>query len=160
MNNLQPHQFKDLTGEVWTISIDVGLYLELSSKHGINLSEVFSQDSSWLQDLAGQENALKLIEVLTLCTDRERESRGLSLEDFHARLDGDVLGHMARCFAEAAVVFLPAHKREAMRMIIKAVYTGMESAGAKVAKKAEEEMPKILDELSEAMDQKINDLLE
>ncbi len=152
---IQAHQFKDTADNLWTLAINIGLYMDIKSETGIDISEIFEQENNWLAQLAHRDNAMQLISILTLCTNKEREKRGLSVDDFYGNVDGDVIEAAAKAFLEAAVLFLPAHKRQAMKVVIQGVYQGLTKAGETIATEADQQMETMLEEMDQAVEESL-----
>jgi len=118
-------QFKDTKGNIWTLDINIGQYLEVKNKFDIDLSEAFSNDNNWIAAIAAHENITVLLGIIDILTAKERESRDITLDQMYEGIDGDVVEHATEAFIEAVVNFLPAHKRKAMRIIVDSVKVGM-----------------------------------
>ena len=155
---MQPTQFKDAEGDIWTLSINIKSYLTIKQKFGIDISDVFSTSNNWLAQLAAQDDLMQLLGILVEITSVTREKKGLSEDDFYARLDGESIEAATDAFIQAVVLFLPAHKRTAMETVLEAVEMGMKKTEEtlkaskatlveKVSKAMDEEAKKAMDDL-------------
>ncbi len=132
---MQATQFKCNQGHVWTLDINIGHYLKFKTLFDIDLAETFSQENSWLAKLAAHENIEILLGMLDSLTEVERDKRAMSLDDMYLGLNGDVIAAATDSLVEAVVVFLPAHKQKALRIIVDSVRVGM----ARTVKHVEEQ---------------------
>ncbi len=148
---MEATQFKDSKGEIWTLDINVGHYLKIKSKFGIDISESFSQENNWLAKLAAHENIEILLGVLDLLTSEEREERGLTLDQMYEGMNGDVIADSTQALVEATVLFLPAHKQKAMRIVVDSVKVGMERTVKHIEEKAVEVLEKVEEEVDKAI---------
>jgi hypothetical protein len=45
---MEATQFKDSKGQIWNININIGHYLAMKSKLGIDITESFESEGSWM----------------------------------------------------------------------------------------------------------------
>lgn len=147
-------QFEDSKGNVWTLDINVGHYLAIKSKFNIDISESFSETNNWLAKLAAHENIEILLGIIDLLTKEERESRDITLDQMYEGMNGDVIAKATNALVEATVLFLPAHKQKAMRIIVDSVTMGME----RTIQHVEKNEKKLLDQMMKEVDKKIEEL--
>jgi len=99
---------------------------------------------------------MQLLGILVEITSVTREKKGLSEDDFYARLDGESIEAATDAFIQAVVLFLPAHKRTAMETVLEAVEMGI--------KKTEETLKAskatLVEKVSEAMDKEAKKAME
>ena len=157
---MQATQFKDVKGDVWTLSINIKTYLTIKQKFGIDISDVFSKNNNWLAQLAAQDDLMNLIGILLEITKATRDEKAITEDAFYELLDGDTIEAATSAFIEAVVLFLPAHKQTAMRTVMAAVQLGIEKTQEtmeaskdrlveKVSQTMNEEAAKVLKELTE-----------
>lgn len=125
---MEATQFKDSKGLIWTININIGHYLAMKSKLGIDITESFEVEGNWMTKLASHENIEVLLSMIDILLESERQSRELTLDQMYEGFDGEVIASATNALIEGIVVFLPAHKRKALRLIVDSVEVGMERA--------------------------------
>ncbi len=125
---MEATQFKDSKGLVWTININIGHYLAMKSKLGIDITESFESEGSWMSKLASHENIELLLGMIDILLESERQSRDLTLDQMYEGMNGDVIADATTALIEAVVLFSPAHKQKALRLIVDSVNVGMERA--------------------------------
>ncbi|MBU63432.1 MAG: hypothetical protein CMI26_13125 [Opitutae bacterium] len=125
---MEATQFKDSKGNIWTLAINIGHYLAMKSKLGIDITESFNSDDNWMTKLASHDNIEILLSMIDIILDSERESRGMTLDQMYEGFDGEVVAEATSALIEGIVLFLPAHKRKALRLIVDSVNVGMERA--------------------------------
>tara|TARA_R100001463_G_scaffold96145_6_gene150678 strand:+ start:1788 stop:2258 length:471 start_codon:yes stop_codon:yes gene_type:complete len=125
---MEATQFKDSKGNLWTLSINIGHYLAMKSKLGIDITESFNSDDNWMTKLASHDNIEILLSMIDIILDSEREARGMTLDQMYEGFDGEVVAEATSALIEGIVLFLPAHKRKALRLIVDSVNVGMERA--------------------------------
>ena len=130
------HQYKDTKGQIWTLCINIGHYMALKTKLGIDISESFDNDNNWMAKVAAHENLPLLLEMIDILTAGERESRELSLDQMYEGIDGNVVADATEAMIEAVVLFLPAHKQKALRLIVDSVKVGMDRAMIRIEKES------------------------
>ena len=148
---MEKHQFKDLNGNVWSIKITVKEYMAIKDECGIDLGRIFEQDSDWIQDIISQEDIVKFMSLIGICTDPQREKLDMSMEDFYAGLGGDVLEQAAVALIEGIVNFTPAHKREPLRRMVATSNRALEKVSEKVLEAMDET------KMDEMIDKALND---
>ncbi len=134
---MEATQFKDSKGLVWTININIGHYLALKSQLGIDISESFEAEGNWMTRLAAHENIEVLLGMIDILLETERKSRDLTLDQMYEGMDGNVIADATSALIEGIVLFLPAHRRKALRLIVDSVEVGMERAMVVMEKEAE-----------------------
>ncbi len=122
------HQYKDTKGQVWTLNVNIGDYLKLKNTLNIDIAESFDNDNNWMAMIAAHENLSLLLSMIDILTAGERDTRGLTLDQMYEGIDGDVVADATEAMIEAVVLFLPAHKRKALRLVVDSVKVGMEKA--------------------------------
>ncbi len=135
---MEATQFKDSKGQIWTININIGHYLALKSKLGIDISESFDSEANWMTRLAAHENIEVLLNMIDILLESERLSRELSLDQMYEGMNGEVVADATNALIEAIVLFSPAHKQKALRLIVDSVNVGMERVVAMVEKEEKE----------------------
>ena len=157
---MEATQFKDVNGDVWTLSINIKTYLTIKQKFGIDISDVFSKNNNWLAQLAAQDDLMSLVGILLEVTKATRLEKGISEDTFYECLDGESIEAATSAFIEAVVLFLPAHKQTAMKTVMEAVQMGMEKTQEtleaskdrlveKVSRTMNEEAAKVLKSLND-----------
>jgi hypothetical protein len=149
------HQFKDTKGQLWTLNVNIGHYMALKNQLGIDISESFDTESNWMAKLASYENLPLLLEVIDILTAGERSSREITLDQMYEGIDGDVVADATEALIEAVVLFLPAHKQKALRLIVDSVKVGMDRALIKM----ESEAQKAMKALPAQMDAKLEEMM-
>ena len=149
-------QFKDTEGRVWTLDINIGHYLKFKSSLSIDISDSFSAENNWIAHIAAHENLETLLQMLEILIAKDLESNNLTVEDFYGAVDGNVVAEATDALLEAVVLFLPAHKQRAMRIIVDSVRVGI----AKAEKRLEEETEQMMAKASELMDENLEKLME
>ena len=137
------HQYKDTKGQVWTLNVNIGDYLNIKNKLGIDIAESFDNDNNWMAVIAAHENLSLLLSMIDILTAGERETRGMTLDQMYEGIDGDIVADATEAMIEAVVLFLPAHKRKALRLIVDSVKVGMEKAVEHQERAATEMLEKI-----------------
>lgn len=145
-------QFEDTKGLVWTLDINVGHYLKIKSKFNIDISESFSEKNNWIAKLAAHENIEILLGIIDILTAEEREERGLTLDQMYEGMSGDIIAAATSSLIEATVLFLPAHKQKAMRIVVDSVKVGMERTVQKVEERAETILEQVKIEVDKSME--------
>jgi hypothetical protein len=153
---MQKTQFKDTNGTLWTLSISIKNYITIRQKFGIDVADVFNKDSSWLAQLAAQDDLMSLIGIILEVSSDERKERGISEDEFFALFDGDTLEAATTAFIEAIVLFLPAHKQAAMQTVIEAVEMGLQKTEETMAASKD----RLVQKVSETMDEAAKEVLE
>ena len=125
---METYQYKDTKGVIWTLSINIGHYLQIKTKLGIDISASFSTEDSWISQIAANDDYALLLGMLDILTAAERNSRELTLDQMYEGIDGDVVAEASTAMIEAIVLFLPAQKKEALRLIVESVNLGMTHA--------------------------------
>jgi hypothetical protein len=149
------HQYKDTKGQLWTLNINIGHYMAFKTKLGIDISESFDNDNNWMAKVAAHENLPLLLEMIDILTAGERDSRDLTLDQMYEGINGDVVADATEAMIEAVVLFLPAHKQKALRLIVDSVKVGMDRALIKM----EKETQKLMDTLPAQMDAQIDKIM-
>ena len=94
--------------------------------------------------------------MLEILISKDLEAKGLTIEDFYGAVDGNVVADATDALLEAVVLFLPAHKQRAMRIIVDSVKVGI----AKAEKKLEEETEQMMAKASKLMDENLKKVME
>ena len=71
---MEATQFKDSKGQIWNININIGHYLALKSKLGIDITESFDSEGSWMSKLATHDNIELLLGMIDILLESERLS--------------------------------------------------------------------------------------
>ncbi|MDB4442130.1 hypothetical protein N9219_01770 [bacterium] len=125
---MEATQFKDSKGQIWNININIGHYLALKSKLGIDITESFDSEGSWMSKLATHDNIELLLGMIDILLESERLSRDLTLDQMYEGMNGDVIADATNALIEGIVLFSPAHKQKALRLIVDSATVGMERA--------------------------------
>ena len=141
---MEATQFKDSKGHIWTININIGHYLALKSKLGIDISESFDSEDNWMTRLAAHENIEVLLNMIDILLESERLSRELTLDQMYEGMNGDVVADATNALIEAIVLFSPTHKQKALRLIVDSVNVGMERMVAMVEQEEKEIREKMI----------------
>ena len=141
---MEATQFKDSKGQIWNININIGHYLALKAKLGIDISESFDSQENWMTRLAAHENIEVLLNMIDILLESERLSRELSLDQMYEGMNGEVVADATTALIEAIVLFSPAHKQKALRLIVDSVNVGMERAMLLVEKEEKEIREKMI----------------
>jgi len=141
--------FKDNMGRDWHLDINIGHYLKIKSKLDIDLSETFSSENNWMARLAAHESIEDLLQILEIILEKELASK----DDFYEAVDGEVVAAATEAMLEAVVLFLPAHKQKAMRIILDSVKVGMDKA----VDKMDVEEDKIREKMTAEIEKAINE---
>ena len=145
-------QFKDTAGNVWTMDINIGHYMKFKSELGIDIADSFSQDNNWMAVLAAHEGLDQLLQMLEITLEKQLAAKGLTVEDFYGYVDGNVVASATEALLEGVVLFLPAHKQKAMRIILDSVKVGVNKAMTQV----ENQQERMMAEAEKIMDQEID----
>lgn len=145
--------FKDKNGNEWHLDINISHYLEFKSKHNIDLSDAFSQEDNWIATIAAHENLDTLLQMLETLVRGQISEKGMTLDNFYEGINGEVISDATSAFLEAVVLFLPAHKQKAMRIILDSVKVGME----KTVEKIEASEAEIQSQMKLEMDKMLNE---
>ena len=148
---METYQYKDTKGVIWTLSINIGHYLQIKTKLGIDISESFTKENSWIAQIAANDNYDMLLGMLDLLTKEERDNRNLTLDQMYEGIDGDVIAAASCALIESIVLFLPAQKKEALRLIVDSVNLGMDQAVKTLQDEKEVLMKAIPAEVEKAM---------
>lgn len=148
---MEATQFKDSKGLIWTININIGHYLAMKSKLGIDISESFNSEDNWMTKLASHEGIEILLGMIDIILETERESRDLTLDQMYEGMNGDVVAEATSALIEAIVLFSPAHKQKALRLIVDSVNVGMERAVLLVEKEEKELREKMIPMIDESL---------
>ena len=135
---MEATQFKDSKGQIWNININIGHYLALKSKLGIDISESFESDDNWMSRLAAHNSIDTLLGMIDILLESERLSRDLTLDQMYEGMNGEVIADATNALIEGIVLFSPAHKQKALRLIVDSVTVGMERAMILVEKEEKE----------------------
>ena len=141
---MEPTQFKDSKGQIWNVNINIGHYLALKSKLGIDISESFQSADNWMTRLASHDSIETLLGMIDILLESERKSRDLTLDQMYEGMNGDVIADATNALIEAIVLFSPAHKQKALRLIVDSVTVGMERAMVMVEKEETEIREKMI----------------
>jgi hypothetical protein len=144
-------QFKDSKGLIWTININIGHYLAMKSKLGIDISESFNSEENWMSRLASHEGIEILLGMIDILLESERQSRDMTLDQMYEGMNGDVVAEATSALIEAIVLFSPAHKQKALRLIVDSVNVGMERAVMMVEKEEKELREKMIPMIDESL---------
>jgi len=147
--------FKDKNGVDWHLDINIGHYLEFKSKYNIDLSDAFSQENNWIATVAAHENLDILLQMIETLVRGQLSEKGMTIDNFYEGINGEVVSDATDAFLEAVVLFLPAHKQKAMRIILDSVKVGME----KTVRKIEDSESKIQDNMMKQIDKMIDEKL-
>ena len=148
---MEATQFKDSKGQIWTLNINIGHYLAMKSKLGIDISESFNSEDNWMTRLASHEGIEILLGMIDILLESERQSRDLTLDQMYEGMNGDVVAEATSALIEAIVLFLPAHKQKALRLIVDSVNVGMERAMLMVEKEETELREKMIPMIDESL---------
>lgn len=143
--------FRDNKGRDWNLDINIGHYLKIKSKLDIDLSETFSSENNWMARIAAHENIEDLLHILEIILEKELASKDLKLDDFYEAVDGEVIASATEALLEAVVLFLPAHKQKAMRIILDSVKVGMNKAVEKLNVEEDMVREKMVSEIEKAI---------
>ena len=148
---MQDHQFKDTEGRDWSIVITVREYTNIKNETGIDIGKVFTQDDTWLHQLISQEDMNMFLQILGVCTDKQRKDLELSMEDFYGAIDGDVLQGATDALIEGVINFTHHSRRDALRKLMDATNQGLVEMGAAIAEGADENTEKMMKEMRPAI---------
>lgn len=151
-------QFADTEDRVWTLDINIGHYLKFKSKLDIDISDSFSTENNWIAYIAAHENLESLLQMLEILIAKDLKSKGLTVEDFYGAVDGTVVVAATDALLEAVVLFLPAHKQRAMRIIVDSVRVGLSKAEKKLEEKTEEMMAQVEQQMEENLNKALKDV--
>ena len=148
---MEATQFKDSKGQIWTLNINIGHYLAMKSKLGIDISESFNSEENWMSRLASHEGIEILLGMIDILLESERQSRDMTLDQMYEGMNGDVVAEATSALIEAIVLFSPAHKQKALRLIVDSVNVGMERAVMMVEKEEKELREKMIPMIDESL---------
>ena len=94
--------------------------------------------------LASHDSIEVLLNMIDILLESERESRELSLDQMYEGMNGDVIADATNALIEAIILFSPAHKQKALRLIVDSVNVGMERAMMMVEKEEEQLREKMI----------------
>jgi len=148
---MEATQFKDSLGKVWSININIGHYLAMKSKLGIDITQSFNSEDNWMTKLASHDNIEILLSMIDIITEGDRISRDLTLDQMYEGMNGDVIADATTALIEGIVLFSPAHKQKALRLIVDSVEVGMERAMLMVEKEEKELRAKMIPMIDEEL---------
>ena len=148
---MEATQFKDSKGNLWTLNINIGHYLAMKSKLGIDVSESFESEDNWMTRLAAYDSIGTLLSMIDIILEDERESKGLTLDQMYEGMNGDVVADATDALIEAIVLFSPAHKQKALRLIVDSVNVGLERAVALLEKEEKDLRDKMVPMIDEEL---------
>ena len=151
---MEKHQFKDVNGNVWSINITVKEFMAIKSECGIDLGAIFEDNSDWIQEIISQDNLVKFMSILGICTDVQRDKLDMSMEDFYQGFDGATIESATEALIEGVVNFTPAHKREPLRKLVEVSNRALEKMTSSVMEHLDDE--KIDQEMDEAIQKHLN----
>lgn len=151
---MQPNQFKDLSGRVWTLVLTVDVYLKLNQKYGVDVNDIFDNQDNWLTKLLAQDDMITFLQILHDLCEKERVSKDISADDFFESLCGDTLGPASEALVASVVNFLPSHRRVAVKSIMEAMKKGL----MKSSEKASQLQPEIDAWLDKNVDKEFDNL--
>jgi len=148
---MEATQFKDSLGKVWSININIGHYLAMKSKLGIDITQSFNSEDNWMTKLASHDNIEILLSMIDIITEGDRISRDLTLDQMYEGMNGDVIADATTALIEGIVLFSPAHKQKALRLIVDSVEVGMERAMLMVEKEEKDLRAKMIPMIDEEL---------
>jgi hypothetical protein len=122
MRDLTINQFKDNTGDIWTLGITVGTYMKIKEEVGVDITNLMG-DQSWLQKFAVNDDLASVITIVVLVLDKQLKAKDVSVEEFIDRLGADECDTMLEALLGGVVNFTPAHKREPVLKAVKMIQT-------------------------------------
>ena len=141
---MEATQFKDSKGLIWTLNINIGHYLAMKSKLGIDISESFNSEDNWMTKLASHDKIELLLSMIDILLESDRDAKGVSIDQMYEGMNGDVLADATNALIESIILFSPAHKQKALRLIVDSVNVGMERAVLMVEKEEKELREKMI----------------
>lgn len=128
---LLPHQFLDTAKAVWTIVITVGNARR--AKQLLDVDLLNYQKPAWLERLALDDNLV--VDLCGLLSDPDPGRKGLDVDAFASRFNGDVVAAAMMAIKEAWFSFSRAEVRPVLRAIDKKIGTGIQMVVDKAAQK-------------------------
>lgn len=131
MTNQKLMKFEDDKGREWSMKIDASTYLRLREDE-IDLGKIFDPEQTFLEELLLGDNMFAFLGIIGMITESQRETEGISKEDFYDSLGGAAIEHATLAFIQAIINFSPAPKRPAMQAVIDQMRKGIEKSAMKV----------------------------
>ena len=140
MIELRNNQFRDNTGELWTLDITVSSYMAIKKELEIDITDVFSE-SSWIQQLATSEDVGTLITMGIIVLKTAMKESDLDIEGFCARIGGDEIEGLTMALIGGVVNFIPAPKRKPFAKAVEFMQSSAVDAGVAASEHLDEMQP-------------------
>jgi len=109
--------FKDASGNVWDVSINVGSIKFIKEALGIDLLDIISgEDKKLVHTLI--TDPLLLVDMLYCICKRQADALNVSDTDFGQMFDGDMIETATDAFIEELIAFFPKARRGALTKAI------------------------------------------
>lgn len=149
------HQFKDTSGEVWTINITVKEYRAIKAEFGVDISNIISESDNWISDMMTGADMVQFCGIIWLLCETQADKREVSMEDFFSRLDGDCVGSATDAMLEGVINFTAAPQRESLRQIARLTKETIGMAAEKVL----DHLPLVKEEIQKQLDEKFEEII-
>ena len=106
--------FKDKTGDVWTVELDVDAIRKAKRETGVDLAAMFTVNG--LAELANPET-LVIFDVIFSLVESQANARHVTAKDFAKRFCGQTIEDAETALIDAALDFLPPGRAEPLRRI-------------------------------------------
>ncbi len=127
-------QFKDATGQDWSITINYSVRNVVKAKAGVDFFDI--EQIQTLVILGDLKDCEKLAEVLFVLCGEQAEKLGLNPDQFAARFNGDVFEAACAALSREIANFFPKARRELLTKVVKKAASlqnlGMERANQMV----------------------------
>lgn len=111
--------FKDQSGKVWTLQINVSSVKRCRAHAEVDLPGLFDDECKGLQALTS--DPIKFIELIYVLIQEEAKERNISQDDFESSMSGDAIECCMDAFLAELIEFFPEpRKRDALKKILKA----------------------------------------
>lgn len=137
--------FKDMKGRNWTFRVTVDVAMRLRDEAEFDIEKIIGNDSEALRLLI--DDRWKLIQLIEIGTDEQRERLDISRKDFLSSLDGDAIIAARKAFLYGVAVCLGELKRRALESLIPELDKGLLRMSEKIAEKIESMSPEIQAEI-------------
>ncbi len=111
------NEFKDTSGNIWRIRVNVALVRKVKLSTGIDLTGIIL-DVDTHQQLA--QNGDLFLDVLLIVLSERFAERQMTAEEFLTHMDGDAIQRAWACLEEAVIDFFPQARRETARKALAA----------------------------------------
>jgi hypothetical protein len=154
IDNQPTYSFKDNTGKVWVIRVNVSTIRRVKEYLEIDLRNLADDKMKPLGELLSDE--LTFVNVLYVLCQDQADKQGITDEQFGAAMYGDVIEEATNAFLEAWQGFFRGPRREAIKKVLAAGKKVGESALTKATARAEAVLAKFDHEA--AADRLLNEL--